>query len=233
MVVECPEPLLTLFRSLEGVEAVVLDGEKLPPCDYQIPMLTLPMAFGTVLETIPVAVPYLHAAPELRQKWRGLLGEKSGALRVGLVWAGSPSHPEDRSRSISLRQLLPLFEVPNVEFFSLQIGPGATQIAALSPPPPLIDHTKQIFDLADTAAIVSELDLVIAVDTSIVHLAGALGRPVWTLLAFSPDWRWLLERADSPWYPSMRLFRQPKPGDWAPVVARVAEQLQQLATSPT
>jgi tetratricopeptide (TPR) repeat protein len=224
VVVECPATLVELFRTIDGIE-VVPDGEPLPPCDFQVPMLSLPLAFGTELRTIPAGPAYLRPDPERRAAWRARLGAPGSRLRVGLAWAGSATHIRDRERSMRLEQLAAFFSVPNVDWFSLQIGPAAAQIAKL----PLADHTRELRNMGDTAALVAELDLVIAVDTSVVHLAGALGRPVWTMLPFSPDWRWLLERDDSPWYPTMRLFRQRTAGDWSSVVHEVRRQLEVLA----
>jgi Glycosyltransferase family 9 (heptosyltransferase) len=148
-------------------------------------------------------------------------------VTVGLAWAGNPTHGNDRNRSIRLTDLAELAQVKGVDFFSLQVGPAAGQIAA-SPFNPMNDFTNELKDFADTAGLVQSLDLVISVDTAVAHLAGAMGKPVWVLLPFAPDWRWLLNRADSPWYPTMKLFRQPKSGDWGSVVGQVAAGLEEL-----
>jgi hypothetical protein len=187
------------------------------------------MLFGTTPGTIPNHVPYLEADKAEVEKWRGRLAANRTSskepLNVGLCWAGNPDFKNDRSRSISLSNLAPLATVPGVRFFSLQKGRAA---AAQAKSPPLglnlIDWTNDFHNFND-AALIANLDLIITVDTSIAHLAGALARPTWVLLSFSPDWRWMLDRDDTPWYPTMRLFRQTKRGDWSSVVDRVATAL--------
>jgi TPR repeat/Glycosyltransferase family 9 (heptosyltransferase) len=220
VVLEVPESLQRLAAMLPGVE---IQGEQSEECVRQCPLMSLPLVFGTTLATVPAEVPYLTApyltAPKAARPARPLEGPIAG-LRVGLVWAGSATNAKDQFRSMTLEQLAPLVAVEGVRFYSLQMGEAATQLAAM-PPATITDLTEGIGDMADTAARIAELDLVIAVDTAVAHLAGALGRPVWLLLPFAPDWRWLLEREDSPWYPTMRLFRQPRFGDWDAVVERV------------
>jgi tetratricopeptide (TPR) repeat protein len=186
-------------------------------------MLSLPWRVGTVRETIPGAVPYLAVAPAARQRWAERLGS-AAALKVGLVWAGNPGHVNDRKRSLEVETLAPLLAVPGTRFFALQVGARAADLGRLAADA-VEDLAPALGDFAETAAAVANLDLVIAVDTSVAHLAGALGRPVWVLLSAVPDWRWLKAREDSPWYPSLRLFRQGRLGDWEPVIARVAEVL--------
>lgn len=195
---------------------------------YYIPLMSLPLAFGTLVDTVPANVPYLRADPQAIETWRKRLAEISG-LKVGLVWAGSPGHPNDRNRSIALKEFVPLKSVPNVRFVSLQKGAAVAQLAQV-PELEIIDWTDQLQTLDDTAALISALDLVIAVDTSVAHLAGALAAPVWTLLAIAPDFRWMLEREDSPWYPTMRLFRQEKVEDWPSVIRRVVDELARWAS---
>jgi hypothetical protein len=170
-------------------------------------------------------VPYLHADAAEKRRWQHRLADSGGVVKVGLAWAGNPIHKNDRIRSTNLAKLAPLGQVPGVRFFSLQKGAPAAE--AKFPPPglELVDWTRELKDLADTAALIANLDLVIAVDTVVVHLAGAMGKPVWTLLPFVPAWRWLLGRQDSPWYPTMRLFRQQSLGDWDCVVRQAAEAL--------
>jgi len=187
--------------------------------------VSLPFVFRTNLPTIPASVPYLHPEPGLTDAWRQKLGMSSAALKVGLAWAGNPRFPEDRTRSLALERLAPLGAVRGVKFYSLQKGAAAEQ--AKNPPPELelIDLGPGLNDFADTAAVMSLMDVIITTDTAVPHLAGALGRPVWLMLQFVPDFRWLLEREDSPWYPTMRLFRQKSPGDWSEVIGRVAEAL--------
>ena len=225
--VEAPRPLVRLLRSLPGIEAVVTAGEPLPDVDLHCPMASLPLAFGTTLATIPSTVPYLSADPGAVADWRARLAAVAGdALRVGLVWAGNPSldRPSraamDRRRSLAPDRLTPLFGVPGVRFVSLQKGgPGLPDGA------PIFDAMAEVVDFADTAAIVANLDVVIAVDTAVAHLAGVLGRPVFMLDRFDPDWRWMTGRRDSPWYPSLTIYRQPSPGDWESVLAEVTGDL--------
>jgi hypothetical protein len=171
-------------------------------------------------------VPYLHADAEDAKRWQERLADRSPVVKVGLVWAGNPTNSNDRNRSMKLAALAPLGQVPGARFFSLQTGAAAAE--AKTPPPgfELVDWTQELKDFADTAALIANLDLVIAVDTAAAHLAGAMGKPVWTLLTLIPSWRWFLDRDDSPWYPTMRLFRQTTPGDWLDVVQRVAKHLE-------
>lgn len=231
VIVECPEALMGVFSTVKGISKLILQGGPLPHFDLHIPMMSLPLAFGTRLETIPQNVPYVSADAARCQFWREWLAESDAVLKVGLVWAGRPTHTGDRMRSMHLRQFLPIFRVQDVDFVSLQFDRGLEQISQLPGKQRILDPSAHIADFADTAALVSQLDLVIAVDTAVAHLAGALGRPVWVLLPFSPDWRWMLGREDSPWYPSMRLFRQQRALEWDPVIAQVRKQLQILAES--
>jgi len=187
----------------------------LPPFDRYIPLLSCPPALRC-FEPLTMAEPYLHPDPALVESWR--IGS-SHVFRVGLAWEGNSSHPRDRHRSIAFEKMLPLLERSDAEFYSLQIHSPIRHER-------LIDWTNRIADLADTAALISQLDLVITVDTAVAHLAGSMGKPVWTLLPFVPDWRWGLEREDTPWYPAMRLFRQKHAGDWPEVIQRVAGELR-------
>jgi hypothetical protein len=190
-------------------------------------MLSLPMIFQTRHESIPRETPYLFADPAQMASWQKRLGERSSPLRVGLVWSGDSQNRRNRKRIVPLQMLPPLWRLEGIEFFSLQLGPEAARLAEF-PSAPIVNHMSLIADFADTAAFMSQLDLIISVDTSVAHLAGALGRPVWTLLSFVPDWRWGLEKEETPWYPSMRLFRQPALGDWGPVIQRVENELRRL-----
>ncbi|MGD0462048.1 MAG: tetratricopeptide repeat protein [Tepidisphaeraceae bacterium] len=221
-------------RLLEGVPGIeqILTREPLPAFDVYCPLASLPQVFATRLDSIPAEVPYLKADPSLAKLWGKKLGPRTDQLRVGLVWAGRPTHKRDRERSISLSQLAPLATAGGVTFYSLQMGEAASQ--ANHPPPgmELLDLTADLRDFADTAGLISHLDLVVSVDTAVVHLAGAMGKPVWVLLSFVPDWRWLLDRDDSPWYPTMRLFRQKSPGEWNDVVRRVAHAIGRYPRSP-
>jgi hypothetical protein len=197
--------------------------------------LSLPHVFATTLESIPAATPYLSADPALTAKWRERLAGSKDDLRIGLVWSGGRhlNHPQlsavDRRRSIALNALAPLSEVPGVSFVSLQKDGPAAQAANPPPGMRLHDFTADLYDFEDTAALVANLDLVISVDTSVAHLTGALGKPVWLLNRFDTDWRWLLNRNDSPWYPTLRQFRQPRPGDWDSVICAVRDALGRLA----
>jgi ADP-heptose:LPS heptosyltransferase len=206
----------------------VTQGDALPGFDLYCPILSLPRAFGTTLDTIPADVPYLRAPAAHLDKWRPRLPQ-AGGLRVGINWAGNPDFRWDQFRSIGLARLLPILAARHVRFFALQneLRDGDTEL--LRGQPGVAWLGREIETFADTAAIISHLDLVISSDTSVVHLAGALGKPVWVLLASNPDWRWLLERGDSPWYPTARLFRQSARDDWSGVVARVGAELGQLA----
>lgn len=227
VILEAPVKLMRLLSGLPGVHKMIACGDELPPFDMQCPLLSLPLACGTTLESIPNQVPYLHADDELRSKWKTRLNS-GGRLKVGLAWAGSPTHRNDHNRSIPFDRLLPLLDVPGTAFYSLQVGPAVQDLERLGVSGRVRDLSP---DFAETAAVLAELDLLITVDTSIAHLAGALGVRTWLLLAYASDWRWLLDREDSPWYPSMRLFRQSEPKDWPGVAGRVAEELRILAAS--
>ena len=191
--------------------------------------MSLARIFKTTPRTIPSA-PYLSAAPDLASAWGAKLGPRTGRLRVGIAWAGNPVHKNDRNRSMRLNQLAPLAAAGDIEFHSLQKGPAAAQPLQPSAGMKLIDFSADLTDFAETAALIENLDLVICVDTAVAHLAGAMGKPVWVLLPFEPDWRWMLNRADSPWYPSMRLFRQTTPGNWNEVIERVRRALADYGT---
>jgi tetratricopeptide (TPR) repeat protein len=225
VVFESQPELVALMRDVPGVGRVVARGEPLRAFDVHAPLMSLPRIFGTTLESIPWDGPYVRASPERAASWAQAAHSGGARLRVGLVWAGRPQQWDDRKRSLTLDRLAPLAAVRGVTFFSLQVGDAATQ--AKTPPQgmELVDLTSRIADFADTAALVSCLDLVITIDTSVAHLAGAMGVPVWVLVAHAPDWRYHLERSDQPWYPSMQLFRQERDGDWSGAIARVAEAL--------
>jgi len=225
IIIQCQRELQRLFQTMSEKVQVVAHGQPLPPFDFHSPLLSLPRIFETTLSNVPKSVPYLKADAEDAKTWQRRIDKDSRIINVGLAWAGSSAHKNDRNRSIKLASLSPLVQTPGVRFFSLQKGEAAAE--SKSPPPSmeLIDWTNELNDFADTAALITNLDLLIAVDTAVAHLAGAMGKPIWTLLPFVPDWRWLLQREDSPWYPSMRLFRQPSLGDWNSVVTRVAETL--------
>jgi Flp pilus assembly protein TadD len=240
VVLAMPRPLTRLMARLPGIDRVISADDPLPPFDAWVPIMTLPMAFGTTLETIPAPIPYLRADSERTARWRQRLGNFPGR-KIGLVWAGSPfsklprAQAMDRRRSITLAHYAPLGTLPGLCLVSLQKGEAGGQ------PKPggmtLHDWTDELGDYADTADLVAALDLVISVDTSVVHLAGGLGKPVWVLNRFDQCWRWLQDRTDSPWYPTARLFRQPAPGDWSGVIRDVVAALMapdqyQMTTAP-
>jgi tetratricopeptide (TPR) repeat protein len=216
--------LRRLFLSVPAVEQVISPPEQIPPFDFQCPLGSLPRWFDTTLENIPANVPYLFADPALAERWRPRV-PGDGRIKIGLAWSGKADFTENTNRSPGLAALAPLSGVSNTWFCSLQKGPAAAE--ALAPPAgfQIADFTAELQDFADTAALIADLDLVICSDTSIAHLAGAMGKPVWLLLSASPDWRWLLERDDSPWYPTMRLFRQSKLGDWQTPLKRIVRDL--------
>ena len=233
VILEVEPPIRQLLGGVEGV-AECIGRSSAPDFDLHCPLGTLPLAFATRLDTIPLAQGYIPAPPAARVKaWKQRLEERLGPhtrFRVGLVWTGNPDHKNDHNRSMPLCTLAPLLDC-DVQFVSLQKGVRDQDRAFLAERRDIVDLTEHLTDFSETAALTSCLDLVISVDTSVVHLAGALGAPVWTLLPFNPDWRWLLKRDDSPWYQSMRLFRQPERGDWASVVDGVRVELEgQVAT---
>ena len=224
VVLASPPDLADLLRGAPGVSAVVPSEGPYPPCDFQAPVMSLPLLCGTRLSTIPGRESYLAADPARSAHWRALLGVQTRP-RVGVAWAGNPEQARDRYRSMPLAALEPLLAIKEIEWIGLQKGVAAQQIAALPPHCVLRDMTAQSKNFADLAALISELDLVITVDTSVVHLAGALGKPTLLLLDTGHDWRWLQNRNDTPWYPSVRLLRQATRGDWASAVRLAHDEL--------
>ncbi|WP_440640123.1 tetratricopeptide repeat protein [Bradyrhizobium sp. PUT101] len=228
IVLQVQPALASLLRTLPDV-TVIPRGEPLPPFDLQLPLMSLPRVFGTTLDTIPADVPYLHADPARLLRWRAALADVT-ALKVGVAWAGNIRHKGDRQRSLSAEAVLPRLVMPGVQLYSLQKEPRPDDgpvLAALNRD--IVDLAPALGDFADTAAAVASLDLVIAVDTSVAHLAGALGRPVWMLTPYALDWRWLRDREDTPWYPTMRLFRQRRPREWDDPLMRLSAALAVLA----
>jgi tetratricopeptide (TPR) repeat protein len=224
-----PVPLVSLLRTLPGVARVVSEYDPSWSFDFHCPLMSLPLAFATRVETIPAPVPYLWPNPFRVAAWRERLARLDG-VKVGLVWAGSGKVRVVDLRLMRLAQMRQLGAIDGVSLVSLQKGEPASQTR---PPPPGVaihDWTDELTDFADTAALIGALDLVISIDNAVAHLAGALGKPVWVLLHHSPDWRWLLEREDTPWYPTMRLFTQPAAGDWDSVVRRVCSELQDFVS---
>ncbi len=226
-----PEPLVRLARGQTGLGDVLTGDVTLPPFDWHCPINSLPNVFNTMVETAPADIPYLRADPALTGDWAAKL-PRGGDCRVGLVWAGEPRPNDpaalalDRRRSLSLIRLEPLLAVTGATFVSLQTGAAARQIFA-----PVHDPMGEVKDFADTAAIIANLDIVISVDTAVAHLAGALGKPAFLLDRYDNCWRWLSGRTDSPWYPAMRIFRQPRMGDWAPAIEAATEALAGFVAS--
>jgi hypothetical protein len=219
------KPLHELMSTLTGAAQIVFTGEPLPHFDIHCPLASLPLAVGTRLESIPSTTPYLHAPAHALQHWKTRL-EPRDRLRIGICWAGNPNHKSDVSRSIGLSPLLPLLTNTDVQFFSLQKDLRAGDAEILRNNRHITHLGQEIETFSDTAAIISSMDLVISIDTSVVHLAGSLGKPIWILLQFVPDWRWLLDREDSPWYPTARLFRQNETRSWDGVISRVHAAMQ-------
>ncbi len=229
VLVRCAPELGGLFAGTPGVAAVIPRDARPPPFDVHCPLPSLPRVFGTRLENVPGRIPYVHADAEKSARWKERLAGGAGERKVGLVWASQSRHRTASAKSVPLEALAPLASVPGLRFYSLQKGAAARQ--ALHPPPgmPMVDLSGDLADFSDTAAAAANLDLVISVDTAVAHLAGAMGRPAWTLLKFAPDWRWLLERGDCPWYPTMRLFRQRRTGDWSETIHETAQALRLFA----
>ena len=224
VVLEVQPELKSLLAGIEGVAAVVARGEPLPPFDVHCPLTSLPLACKTELSKVPADIPYLHASETLIAKWRSRL-DGVPAPYVALAWSGRATHVNDRNRSLSLALLEPLLQADDVRFVSVQRELRPADAEMLAREPRIAHLGGELDDFADTAAVLALADLVICVDTSVAHVAGALGRPTWTLLPFQPDWRWTLDGETSPWYPGMRLFRQSAPGEWTNVIAKVSEQL--------
>ncbi|MBL6455553.1 tetratricopeptide repeat protein [Belnapia sp. T6] len=229
LLLELPAELLPLAAGLPAEP--IAAGSPLPNFDLHCPLLSLPHAFGTRPETVPPA-PYLRPPEEAAARWAGRLPADGGPPRVGLVWAGRPTHRNDANRSIGLAALAPLLAMPGLRFYGLQAGPRAAEIGALGLAPQIEDLSPLLADFGETAAALARLDLLVAVDTAVLHLAGALGRPFRALLPFAPDWRWMLGREDTPWYPTGRLLRQARPGDWSAPLAALAADLADLAPFP-
>lgn len=224
VIVGCQPELQRLFRTVKGVDAVYTLSElRQAHYDYHAPVLSLPYLFGTTVETIPATVPYVTAPAGASASL-----DAEGPLKVGLAWAGHPRQSEDARRSMPLRMMRPLLSLPGIDWYSLQVGAASAQINVLGLSGIVQDLSPRLHDFADTAAVIDQLDLVVTVDTSVAHLAGALGKPVWILLAHDADWRWMEYRLDSPWYPTARLFRQPWPGNWMSVIEDVREALTDL-----
>ncbi len=232
VIVECQEPLLRLLETVDGIDTLMATGSQLPAFDVQASLLSLPHIFRTTLATIPATVPYLHAVAR-HGTASGFQLPISDApythppLNVGIVWGGDPNHLHDQERSCPLFEYHTFLKTPGVTFYSLQKGVHRLELEQAGDLP-IHDLSDYLNDFADTATAIAQLDLVVSVDTAVAHLAGAMAKPVWVLLPFAADWRWLLRRSDTPWYPTAQLFRQPCPHDWASVCAEVAQALDRL-----
>ncbi len=227
VMVEVPVAAKSLIESIPGVIRVIPKGLKLPDFDMHVPLLSLPRAFKTTLETIPANIPYLRADESRFEKWRPILEAQKARLKIGLVWGGNLK--PDPKRSVSIDQLAPFAEIKDVAWFSLQTGDPRNELKNAPAGLNLIDLGKDLKDFSDTAAIMSMLDLVVTIDTASAHLGGAVGAKTWTMLHYAPDWRWGMDGETSPWYPTMRLFRQSMPNDWTDVIAKIADEIQNFS----
>ena len=223
VILEVPSRLLTLCSTLKGQPILIENGKPLPSFDYHCPVMSLPLALKTTVETVPAQIPYLYADDQRKKRWNEKLGNKT-VTRIGLVWSGSTTHKNDHNRSLLLNQLTSLLVLP-VEFHSLQKEIREIDVKTLTDFPKIHQHQDDLLDFFDTAALIDEMDLVISVDTAVAHLSGAMGKKTFILLPYSPDYRWMLDRADSPWYPTATLFRQPSVGDWDSVIAEIRQLL--------
>jgi hypothetical protein len=226
VILEVQKPLRNLLVGLEGAAQVIGRGQALPDFDYQCQLLSLPLAFKTGLDTIPATVRYLRSEPAKVAQWQARLGQRSHPC-VGLVWSGSLIHKADQKRSIALAQLIGRLPV-GPQYVSLQKEVREHDLLTLRSNPAILHFGDELQDFTDTAALCECMDLVISVDTSVAHLSGALGKQTWIMLPWVPDWRWLLEREDSPWYPTVKLYRQDKLGDWNGVFERINRDLTQM-----
>jgi tetratricopeptide (TPR) repeat protein len=222
MVLTCHQPLMRLLSTIPGIEQLVPLGHPLPEFHTYAPIMSLPRILGTTMETLPAEVPYLQAPPSNLR----LDAPPETRLKIGIVWAGGNLYKRNQSRSCQLKHFQRILQVPQVAFYSLQKGIPQLDLLELGWESQVQDLSSQLQDMAETAAAIAQLDLVITVDTAVAHLAGALGKPVWVLLSATPDWRWMMEREDTPWYPNMRLFRQSQSGDWEELLERVKQALE-------
>jgi len=229
VILQVQPELVSLLRTLDGPSQIVSEGDPLPDFDVHCPLLSLPLAFGTDLTSIPSGAAYLHVDKARVSQWRMRLGPKSSRLRIGLVWSGSSGHKNDRNRSIPLQDLLDALQGIDAEFVSLQKEVRDRDATALAGAARVLPLGTELQDFADTAALASLVDLVVTVDTAVAHLAAAVGKTTWILLPWVPDWRWQLDRRESPWYREVRLFRQPAPGDWPAVLSALRAELDELA----
>jgi tetratricopeptide (TPR) repeat protein len=231
VILECQQELISLLPGLAGIKDLVARDDPLPPFDVHCPLMSIPLVLGTTETTIPSRFPYISPDPNLVAEWANRLKRHGPRPHVGLVWTGRATSSEERRRSMRLKDFGPLAGLKGLTFHSLQVGPAGDQVNEPGVPR-LIDHRSELHDFSDTAALIANLDLVITVDTAVAHLAGAMGKDVWTMLQLAPDWRWMLDREDSPWYPTMRLFRQRQRAHWGDVVTRVTGELSRRYADP-
>ena len=227
IIFETQETMIGLFKNFRGIDRLIprsTDGVLPTDMDLYAPLLSLPVIFNTSLDTIPGTVPYLHADADKARYWKKQL--TGDGFKVGIVWAGGPKNPNDRNRSCRLRHFAAISDIGTVRLIGIQKGGAAEQVRELPPGMVVINYGPELEGFTDTMGLIENLDLVIAVDTAVAHLAGAMGKPVWLILTFAHHWPWLLNRADSPWYPSMRIYRQKRKGDWASVFDRIGKDLQ-------
>jgi Flp pilus assembly protein TadD len=227
VIVACLPSQIELIKTVPGVQQVFSLDQDLPEFHTQAPLMSLPYLLGTTLDTIPASIPYITASDSHNLH---LETPPEKRLKVGIVWAGNPDNRHNLRRTSGLQPFIPLLKMPEIAFYSLQVGKNAQDIAQLPGDAQIQDLSPQLQNFSITAAVINQLDLVLTIDTSVAHLAGALGQKTWVVLPYVPDWRWLLHREDSPWYPTMRLFRQSSFGDWSGVFARVARELQILVS---
>jgi hypothetical protein len=231
VVLEVERPLISLLADLAGIDRIVARGTPLPACDYECPLMSLPLAFGTTPASIPQPTPYLASDPTKVAEWHTRLGPATG-LRIGIAWRGSATHVHDRRRSVPLQLLLE--HLPREHHYvSLQKEPSSDDRRMLREQQWIVDHTAELYDFSDTAALCACLDLVISIDTSVAHVSAGLGRPTWILLPYAAAWRWLLDRDDSPWYRSAVLFRQNRVDDWSGACARLCARLRAWPSATT
>jgi tetratricopeptide (TPR) repeat protein len=226
VILRCPDPLVRLFQSLEGIR-VVRQGDPLPPYDLRCPLLSVPGMLGTTAASVPAGIPYLFADPQAADTWASRMADGASELRVGLAWASDPNNFIAKLKSLQLSDLQGFGGLP-VTFYSLQKGAGADQAGDPPPGMRIVDLARELRDFADTAALVANLDLVITIDTAVAHLAGAMGKPVWTFVHFPAVWRWMPESTRTRWYPTMRLYRQRRPHEWTPVLEQATQDLSDL-----
>ncbi|MGE5523143.1 MAG: tetratricopeptide repeat protein [Rhodospirillaceae bacterium] len=232
VILEAQPALIDLLKTCEGIDNVIARGEPLPPFDYYTPLLSLPLAFKTELSTIPASIPYLRSAPVKVAQWRARLGAKTKP-RLGVVWSSVSEFKDDANRSVSLASFLKAIPPGRFELICLQKLIKDEDSERLAATPELKFYGDEFYDFTDTAAVIENVDLVVSTCTSVPHLSGAMGKPTWIMLSYLPDWRWFLDRDDSPWYPTAKLYRQPGPGDWDSVFKRVRADLEAFATEQT